>query len=51
MCKQSAPSLQTDNHTNTPLLGIFAGRMLLLMPNHQCQSIEGILIAQKYLTG
>jgi len=33
--------LQTDNHTSTPLLSFFAGRMPFLPPNQQCQSTEG----------
>jgi len=32
-------SLQTDNHTNTSPLN-FAGRMLFLTTNQQCQSTE-----------
>jgi len=34
-------SLQTDIHTNTSSLN-FAGRMLFLTPNQQCQSTEGM---------
>jgi len=34
-------SFQTDNHASTPSLNFFAGQMLFLMPNQQCQSIEG----------
>jgi len=34
-------SLQTDNHASTLSLNFFTGRMLLLMPNQQCQSTEG----------
>ena len=33
--------LQTDNHTSTPPLSFFIGRMPFLLPNQQCQSIEG----------
>ena len=33
--------LQTDNHTSTPLLCFFTGRMPFLPPNQQCQSTEG----------
>jgi len=32
--------LQTDNHTSTPLLSFFTGRMPFLPPNQQCQSTE-----------
>jgi len=38
---QVCTSLQTDNHTSTPTLGIFTGRMLFLPPNQQHQSTEG----------
>jgi len=31
-------SLQADNHTSTPLLSFFTGRMPFLPPNQQCQS-------------
>jgi len=37
-------SLKRDNHTNTSSLNFFTGRMLFLMPNQQCRSIEGIKI-------
>jgi len=33
--------LQTDNHASTLSLNFFAGQMLFLMPNQQCQSTEG----------
>jgi len=33
--------LQTDNHTSTPPLKFFTGRMPFLPPNQQCQSTEG----------
>ena len=33
--------LQTDNHTSTPPLGFFTGRMPFLSPNQQRQSTEG----------
>jgi len=33
-------SFQTDNHTNTSSLNFFAGQMLFLTPNQQCQSTE-----------
>ena len=36
--------LQTDNHTSTSLLKLFAGRMPFLPPNQQCQSTEGIAL-------
>ena len=38
---QVCTSLQTDNHTSTPLLSFFTGRMPFLPPNQQCQSTEG----------
>ena len=34
-------SLQPDNHTSTPLLSFFTGRMPFLPPNQQRQSTEG----------
>ena len=34
-------SLQTDNHTSTPPLSFFKGRMPFLPPNQQRQSTEG----------
>jgi len=34
-------SLQTDNHTSTPPLQFFTGRMPFLPPNQQRQSTEG----------
>ena len=34
-------SLRADNHTSTPLLSFFTGRMPFLPPNQQCQSTEG----------
>jgi len=37
---QVCTSLQTDNHTSTPLL-FFTGRMPFLPPNQQRQSTEG----------
>jgi len=40
-------SLQTDNHTSTSSLKLFTGWMFFLMPNQQCQSIEG---RQQYVT-
>jgi len=33
--------LQTDNHTSTPPLSFFTGRMPFLPPNQQRQSTEG----------
>jgi len=39
---QVCTSLQTDNHTNTPPLSFFKGRMPFLPPNQQRQSIEGL---------
>jgi len=38
---QVCTSLQTDNHTSTPPLKCFTGRMPFLSPNQQCQSTEG----------
>jgi len=36
-------SLQTDNHTSTSSLS-FAGQMLFLTPNQQCQRTEGTVV-------
>jgi len=36
--------LQTDNHTVTPSLNLFTGRMLFLLPSQQCQSTEGDIL-------
>jgi len=33
--------LQTDTHASTSSLNFFAGRMLFLTPNQQCQNSEG----------
>ena len=38
---QVCTSLQTDNHTSTPPLCFFTGRMPFLLPNQQHQSTEG----------
>jgi len=38
---QVCTSLQADNHTSTPLLSFFTGRMPFLPPNQQRQSTEG----------
>ena len=38
---QVCTSLQTDNHTSTPPLTFFTGRMPFLPPNQQRQSTEG----------
>jgi len=38
---QVCTSLQTDNHTSTPLLSFFTGRMPFLPPNQQRQNTEG----------
>jgi len=38
---QVCTSLQTDNHTSTPPLSFFTGRVPLLPPNQQRQSTEG----------
>jgi len=40
--------LQTDNHTSTPPLSFFTGRMPFLPPNQQCQSTEGKTTANTY---
>ena len=42
ICKQSAPRSRQIT-TPTPHHSIFTGQMLFLMPNQQCQSIEGQL--------
>jgi len=39
---QVCTSLQTDNHSSTPPLSFFTGRMPFLPPNQQHQSTEGI---------
>jgi len=38
---QICTSLQTDNHTSTPPLQFFTGRVPFLPPNQQHQSAEG----------
>jgi len=38
---QVCTSLQADNHTSTPPLSFFTGRMPFLPPNQQRQSTEG----------
>jgi len=38
---QVCTSLQTDDHTSTPPLSFFTGRMPFLLPNQQRQSTEG----------
>jgi len=38
---QFCTSLQTDNHTSTPPLSFFTGRMPSLPPNEQRQSTDG----------
>jgi len=35
---------QPDNHASTSSVNFFAGWMLFLMPNEQCQSTECIII-------
>jgi len=40
---QVCTSLQTDNHTSTPPLSFFTGRMPFLPPKQQRQSTEGKL--------
>jgi len=42
---QVSTSLRTDNHTSTPPLELFTGRMPFLPPNQQRQSTEGILVS------
>ena len=42
---QACTSLQTDNHTSTPPLSFFTGRMPFLPPNQQHQSTEGTVTA------
>jgi len=44
---QVCTSLQTDNHTSTPPLSFFTGRMPFLPPNQQHQSTEGTWFAHK----
>jgi len=39
--------LQTDNHTSTPPLSFFTGRMPFLPPNQQCQSTEGHVLSHE----
>jgi len=41
---QVCTSLQPDNHTSTPPLKFFSGRMPFLPPNQQRQSTDGKLI-------
>ena len=38
---QVSTSLQSENHTSTPPLSFFTGRMPFLPPNQHCQSTEG----------
>jgi len=38
---QACTLLQTDNHTSTPPLSFFTGRIPFLPPNQQRQSTEG----------
>jgi len=42
-------SLHTNNHTSTALLNLFAGRLLFLTPNQQCQST--VLHSGSYYAG
>jgi len=46
---QVCTSLQTDNHTSTPLLSFFTGRMPFLPPNQQRQSTEGTFNSTHYI--
>jgi len=39
---------QTDNHTSTPPLCFFTGRMPFLPPNQQRQSTEGTLVTEHF---
>jgi len=43
---QVCTALQTDNHTSTPPLSFFTGRMPFLPPNQQRQSTEGTTSTQ-----
>jgi len=43
---QVCASLQTDNHTSTPTLCFFTGRMPFLPPNQQRQNTGGIKALQ-----
>ena len=45
---QVCTSLQTDNHTSTPPLCFFTGRMPFLPPNQQRQSTEGTITGYQY---
>jgi len=44
---QVCTSLQADNHTSTPPLSFFTGRMPFLPPNQQCQSTESKALKAK----
>jgi len=48
---QVRTSLQTDNHTSTPPLSFFTGRMPFLPPNQQRQSTEGKKPSHTYKIG
>jgi len=45
---QVCTSLQTDNHTSTPSLNFFTGRLPFLSPNQQRQSTEVLSAVLKY---
>jgi len=47
ICKQSAPRSRQIT-TPTSHHSTFAGRMLFLMPNQQCQSTEGSTAVLRY---
>jgi len=46
---QVCTSLQTDNHSSTPPLKVFTGRMPFLPPNQQRQSTEGQSFEQTFV--
>ena len=46
---QVCTSLQTDNHSSTPPLSFFTGRMPFLPPNQQRQSTEGTSTVPKLI--
>jgi len=48
---QVCNSLQTDNHSSTPLLSFFTGWMPFLLPNQQRQSTEGVIMLPYILNG
>ena len=46
---QVCTSLQTDNHTSTPPLGLFTGRMPFLPPDQQRQGTKGLSLVNQCL--